>query len=345
MIKPYKLSIVIGRFQPLHNEHVNLIAQAIALADHTLILMGSATEARSTKNPFDYWERWGMIDDHFGDKVNVVPTSDYRYNNEVWADAIRTKVKSFLKFKGLAIATKDVCIVGHDKDASTFYLKLFPEVQVEPYNQGIQLSSTNIRHVMFGGRANGFSHEYKQVPPATSIMLAEAFGRPWFHKLYAEYQAAQAYRESWAAAPFPPVFVATDNLVLTREQEIILITRKSEFGNGLLAMPGGYLDHDETVYAGALRELREETNIRSENVYSLGDPVMFDDPGRSQRGRMLTHVFPWHLKAHTRPEIVAGDDAATIERVAISELQLHQPKFFSDHFHIIYNMLKRMGKL
>ena len=44
-----KLNVIIGRFQPLHEEHVRLIQYALDTADQTLVLIGCSDEAGYSK--------------------------------------------------------------------------------------------------------------------------------------------------------------------------------------------------------------------------------------------------------------------------------------------------------
>lgn len=70
---------------------------------------------------------------------------------------------------------------------------------------------------------------------------------------------------------------------------VLLIRRGRDPFAGLLAMPGGFLEMDESPEAGALRELREETGLE------LDDPIsplgFYGAPGRDPRGRTITLAF------------------------------------------------------
>ena len=59
--KPYNSVVLIGRFQPLHNAHLEIIKRCTALADHLVIIVGSANQPRTYKNPFTFEERSRMI--------------------------------------------------------------------------------------------------------------------------------------------------------------------------------------------------------------------------------------------------------------------------------------------
>ena len=55
--KPYKLGIVVGRFQSFHTGHENMINTAVMMCDKVLLLVGSSQESGTMKNPFTYEER------------------------------------------------------------------------------------------------------------------------------------------------------------------------------------------------------------------------------------------------------------------------------------------------
>lgn len=344
-MKKYKLAIVFGRFQPLHDEHCRLIAFAESVADKVLILIGSTNESRSAKNPFSFGERKAALSNwaitvSFGSNLYGLGIKDYLYDNDYWAEQVRATVKLFPL--SAEMKDEDICIVGHHKDESSFYLNLFPEWELVEYKNSYNLSSTNIRDVLFGGKVNSFQRkEWNQVPSATKHLIYDSLNEEWFTQLRAEYQAGVDYRKSWEVAPFPPIFMAVDNLVLYKD-ELILIERKSEFGNGKLAMAGGYLDPHEFLIDGALRELKEETNIDSSFLRQDGPPVIFDNPNRSTRGRMLTQVYTWRIDGDIYDtDYKAGDDARRVVRLQIKHLETHRPYFFSDHFHIIFNILRK----
>ena len=61
--KKYDTIVYIGRFQPLHNAHVEIIRRAKSLADNLVIIIGSANQPRTYKNPFTTEERVAMIRD------------------------------------------------------------------------------------------------------------------------------------------------------------------------------------------------------------------------------------------------------------------------------------------
>ena len=65
--------VFIGRFQPFHNGHLEVIRTALSKAKKVLVLVGSSNQPRTPKNPFTFEERRNMIYRSVGDEfVNAV---------------------------------------------------------------------------------------------------------------------------------------------------------------------------------------------------------------------------------------------------------------------------------
>ena len=97
-------------------------------------------------------------------------------------------------------------------------------------------------------------------------------------------------------------------------------------------MPGGFIEQDETLATGALRELNEETGLFCEEG-EIDLVEVFAKPDRSARGRTITHVHRIVLAGETLPDVCAADDAAEAKWVALAALD---PRVcFEDHYSII----------
>lgn len=79
--KPYKLGILVGRFQTLHKGHEDMINTALLLCEKVGIFIGSSQESGTSKNPFSYEMRKTMIKMVFGDSVTVCPLPDIGVGN------------------------------------------------------------------------------------------------------------------------------------------------------------------------------------------------------------------------------------------------------------------------
>lgn len=118
--------------------------------------------------------------------------------------------------------------------------------------------------------------------------------------------------------------------------EVLLIERKNEPFPGSWALPGGFLELDEELESGALRELKEETgvcNIDLEQFHTFGDV------GRDPRGRSITVAFVGMVNSgKPESELVAGDDASDARWFRITDM----PVMAFDHEKIVVKALNWM---
>jgi 8-oxo-dGTP diphosphatase len=110
--------------------------------------------------------------------------------------------------------------------------------------------------------------------------------------------------------------VATD-IIVRRGKEILFIRRRNAPFRGMLALPGGFVEEDETVEQAAARELEEETAVRvpEDRLQLIG---VFSRPDRDPRGRVISIAFqcdvPGEISARAGSDAaetvwLAGDDA------------------------------------
>lgn len=90
------------------------------------------------------------------------------------------------------------------------------------------------------------------------------------------------------------------------ELKVALIERKKNPFIGMWAIPGGFMEGNETVMETALRELKEETGIA--DVY-LEQFHVFNKPGRDPRGPTIT-IALFALINSDRCHLIASEDAA-----------------------------------
>lgn len=129
---------------------------------------------------------------------------------------------------------------------------------------------------------------------------------------------------------YPHPAVTTDSVIFGFDGtsiNILLIERGIEPFKGTWALPGGFLNMDETVEEGANRELREETNIK--DVY-LEQFHVFSSVNRDPRERVLTVAF-FALVSKKDFDVIAGDDAARAKWFQWNQL----PTLAFDHADII----------
>jgi cytidyltransferase-like protein len=110
--KPYDVSLYVGRFQHIHKGHEATIEQALMVSDRILILVGSAQEQGTIRNPFDVGLRIKMIKEVYPhDNVMVHALPDYSEPGDIsadWGNHVLSTVKMHLR------KTPDIMIYGKE---------------------------------------------------------------------------------------------------------------------------------------------------------------------------------------------------------------------------------------
>ncbi len=413
-MKQYKLAVIIGRMQFLHNGHIHLFNEAAKKADQILVLVGSSDKAPSPSNPFTYQQREQIvfgalheagITQALNSRVNVMPLPD-DYLEDQWManviNAVQTHAEAQLGETGMFIKDEDVVLVGHEKDASSYYLRMFPQWDFynAPNDRG--LNATDFRKELFdrlpardpqfiakllklteplskfesaafcqdvvsllvehypelnqhlGLKPSGdlrpldMTHLKLNSPKAMHPFLEEYIRSEEYMNMVAENRQYADEKLSWGMAPYPVTFVTTD-AVVTHKSSILMIRRKNHPGKGLWALPGGFLGAKEWVRDSIIRELREETRIAvaNEDLLRIMQPVrVFDNPGRSLRGRVITHAARFnldHLGLTKRPKVRADDDAEAVRWFSFGEILKADKSLFEDHAEIIRRLVFSRG--
>lgn len=360
MTYEYDFLVFIGRFQPFHCGHEQVIRAGLARAKQVIVLCGSAHQPRSTRNPWRYQEREQMIRSAFAEtdqpRLCIAPLMDCLYNEEQWVQRVQTTVQGILTaYHKSPHQTPKVGLIGHQKDASAYYLNLFPQWSAVSVPNVAQINATDIRQSLFvqthdahvdddcarEAAVNYLQGAAEQVLPSSVIAwLTEFVTKAAYLQLAEEVQFVQRYQSAWSAAPYPPTFVTVDAVVV-QSGHILMVERKAKPGKGLWALPGGFLDPHETLQEACLRELKEETKIKVPLAVlkgSIRSSAVFDDPYRSARGRTITHAYYIELAPHHElPKVKGGDDAKQAKWVPLGSLD--PETIFEDHYFIIQKMI------
>lgn len=105
---------------------------------------------------------------------------------------------------------------------------------------------------------------------------------------------------------------------------------KTNIEAGKWALPGGFVQEDETAFEAAKRELEEETGVSGIHIKHFG---VYDKPGRDPRGWIITNAHYAIVPEHSLSKRKANDDAADVALFALEEVQSLELAF--DHFDII----------
>ncbi|WP_457970695.1 nicotinate-nicotinamide nucleotide adenylyltransferase [Acinetobacter calcoaceticus] len=141
--------VFIGRFQPFHLAHMQTIEIALQQSHYVVLALGSAQMERNIKNPFLALEREQMILSNFSldeqKRIKFVHVVDV-YNDEKWVKQVKSLVN------GVIEPNSKVGLIGHFKDESSYYLKLFPEwIMVELDSLKDSISATPMREAYYRG--------------------------------------------------------------------------------------------------------------------------------------------------------------------------------------------------
>lgn len=353
--KQVDFAVFIGRFQPLHLGHQQVIDEALRRARHVIILIGSSFSSRSPRNPFTYNERANMIARAYPqavaeNRLSIRPLTDFPYDDKAWVNKVEKTVNRVvlqqmnhgLKVTLHGVNDASIALIGFAKDHTSYYLKMFPRwssINVVPTKS---IDATSIRNEFFTSGRIDFASLSKSV----GEIVFEFLGTPAYDWLVAEHCFNAGYKAEWSQTPYPPTFNTADAVVVHRDK-VLLVERGRHPGKGLYAVPGGFVNPHERLFNAAIRELLEETEIRgpngimsSEQLAEMiqGPPVVFDAPHRSERGRIFTQAYLFKIPDDFEtPALTASDDAS--DAFWRHRDMLDPPLFFEDHYHIITTMI------
>lgn len=357
------IAVVIGRFSPFHKGHLHLIKTAfkdLTDSDKLLILIGSANRAPTSKNPWTAAERHQIISSALNEeklldhKIRFNYIQDYYYSDIDWIEKIQSAVYN------LAEKNEKIVLYGYIKDQSSYYLKLFPawdfinieQDSIHSYN------ATDIREDIFKyidikdkikeKSEKSISYQSDKLCFSTNRIINDWCLTNEALNISKEYFFYQQYKEETKKYKYPITYVTVDSLIYWKGH-ILLIERKNHPGKGLLALPGGFIEHNERLIEGAIRETKEETNLTIEPNWQIGY-FTADAPFRSLRGRTISHCFafqiPDKISFSINPPIVEGkDDAIKAQWRSIREIKNDlYSQMFEDHWDIINIMSKNFKR-
>ncbi len=154
--------LLIGRFQPFHKGHVQVINEIQKEVDEIIIVIGSAQHSHTLENPFTAGERVTMVtkglEENGVHKSYIIPIPDVN-NNSLWVSHVRGHTPPFDKVYS----------------GNTLVKRLFKEtgvdVETPPMFNRAEYSGTEIRRRMLEGE------EWESlVPPGVVELIKEVKG-------------------------------------------------------------------------------------------------------------------------------------------------------------------------
>jgi 8-oxo-dGTP diphosphatase len=132
---------------------------------------------------------------------------------------------------------------------------------------------------------------------------------------------------------YPRPALTVDALIFTGEKgelRVLLIQRGKEPFKGSWALPGGFVNMDETLEQACCRELEEETGVQLGNMKQF---MVFDALDRDPRHRTISVVFYAILSEAC--DVKGEDDASDARWFPLTNL----PELAFDHREIISDFI------
>lgn len=183
-MEKFDLSVYIGRFQPFHKAHLELALKGLEISERLLICIGSRSKGRRTeKNPWIWDERKEMIvrglekSGAVMHRVHIISIFDVPGDDDAWREQVHDEVGRILRDHFYNPIDRDqpdpkVTLIGHSKDASSYYLQTFPRLVYSPVTVSQELLSLNATDIRAAIR-NDDSSWQQLVPDGTRQFLQD----------------------------------------------------------------------------------------------------------------------------------------------------------------------------
>lgn len=325
----FDVVVVAARFQPVHSRHVAALQTARERGSRVVLAVLGADAAPSPASPWSRAERLEQLEALCAvepGRIEAVAVSDVPYDLPRWSARLADAVAAVVADAGRVGLLADAAPAG-----------LWPRSWIRlARDAGFAAGEAALRDELLWTERPEWARIERQLSAAQAAALRRWRAGEVCAKLREEARFLQEFRARWAVAPYPPVFVTVDGVVTWRD-EILLIQRGRAPGRDLWALPGGFLDQHEALSSGACREVAEETGLTLA-ADAAGAGRVFDEPGRSLRGRTITHAFPFVLDGNRpRPPVRGADDARTAAWFPCASLE--PATLFEDHYAILQVML------
>jgi nicotinamide-nucleotide adenylyltransferase len=154
-MKPYDLGLFVGRFQHIHVGHEHVINTGFKLCDKILVLVGSAQESGTMRNPFDYAIRRELIkriyaDEYAEGRLIIKSINDLTNENDITPSWGKYVLKNVQEYMG---KLPDVMVYGNDDSRSGWFDKedIKDMMEVIVPRSRINISATKLRNLIIQG--------------------------------------------------------------------------------------------------------------------------------------------------------------------------------------------------
>lgn len=329
-----KLALVIGRFQPLHWGHVELIEAAQKAADQTLIIAGSSNVLPDFKNPFPVEQRIELLNTILVGDDYIIQTQKDRPTDDEWIQDIIARVNNIEE------DPSKVVLFCAEKDEEWYKNNFIYEVRTVSNRE---ISATDVRHAWYHGSLWTVEDD---IPEATKRFLEE---HPDYIRLHSEYHDTTLSKDKKTEGhPFNNPIEPVSFAVIVHNGKVLTGVRGGTRGHGQRGLPGGFIEKDETTLDAAIRETKEEMGLDLKELAAQGKAVCMaqaveeniDDLGVRTIG--INYLFV--LKPDEEFSIkVDGTETLDYEWVSCTDIVEDNELLFYNHNLVVKRLLSKLG--
>lgn len=371
--------VYIGRFQPFHKGHkaiVDLTVKMMKPEDTFMIIIGSADQQETERNPLSASQRQEMLSIELeGYPVTISTINDSPYNYDLWIERLCAKMLGFRsathedfleKREDFMKGFSNICIVGMENvdEYIGHITKYYTYAPAEHFDLGINshvFSELDTQTSVHGSSIRAFIRAddgrcskrfYSDIKDFVSEKVLAYLKTVDFPLIvYNAYVNGINYAAS-TGCKYNSCFMTVDNIVFDKFANKVLLIRRKD--NDKLAIPGGFAEPYMNMKDNALRELEEETSITAKMLKDAfvkideSEPALIDapyrDPRSSHKCNFVSAVYVWQSKVNAfknfLPYVKAGDDAANAVWLSKEECEnLPAWCFHADHKKILCKLL------
>ena len=331
-----KLGVVIGRFQPYHKGHHDLVTKASRENDTVLLIIGSTNVLPNFKNPLTKEERKWLIVKQLtaSNLTNVVIRfqNDKDYDDD-WIQDVNGHVLS------LEEDPTQVVVYCNSKDEAYYRDTFIYPVETVDVTH---ISATTLRRFWYGGKltaTGNFIHKET---------MNHLLDHPDFARLRKEDEATTDNKvKKENGHPFNNPVEPVSFAVIIKEGKILVGRRTNARGMGQLGLPGGFVNKDESTLDASIRETQEELGVNLRSLIQEGKAVCMaqaveenlDDLGTRTIG--INYLFV--IRPDTEVTPVINDETSEFQWLPIADVCEDRTLLFYNHNRIVRHLLSKLG--
>lgn len=327
---PYAASVFIGRFQPFHKGHLNSVVFALKHSKKLIIVLGSYRASPSLRAPWSAEERIEMIKSCLSisqiKRIYFVKVRDRLYCEELWIHNLKGEISKVTENR------EPVAIIGHEKDSSSYYLRIFPQWKFLETGNFNGIHATDIRKQFF--LSPHFKSLDEKIPQGVEKWLKKYRKSSFFNQLKVKFLYADKFLKN--KKNILPTQVC--NSILYCSGYILFVKSKDPLKKGLYSLPEAKPIQNEEHKKCSIRGLLEETNISipiKKIEASFQKERIFNYPERFPLCKQISQTYFYQLNETFLPNLFPGKNIESVEWILLDDVYLLEQQIYSDHFQMV----------